>query len=144
MWLSPSWVDSNEQSRTRCEITGLQGWWSVTEWNSQSSPSFCFSQKPFLKNSVWEILLWSFLLMFWVTLPRHILSSLSSIEVKRDWVSSSIWEELQGFLVTWWWRICLLMQETQVWFLVWEDVGDPTCHTGQLSLCITTAEAWVP
>ena len=27
----------------------------------------------------------------------------------------------RAFLVAQWWRICLLMQETRVWFLVWED-----------------------
>ena len=28
-------------------------------------------------------------------------------------------------LVAQWWRLCLPMQETQVWSLIWED---PTCH----------------
>jgi len=41
---------------------------------------------------------------------------------------------LGAFLVAWWIRICLPMQETQVGSLVWED------PTEQLNPCTTTAE----
>ena len=41
---------------------------------------------------------------------------------------------LEAFLVAWWLRICLPMQETQVGSLVWED------PTEQLKPCTTTVE----
>lgn len=39
-------------------------------------------------------------------------------------VSIQIWS-FQGFLEAQWWRLCLPMQETWVWFLICED---PTFH----------------
>ena len=49
----------------------------------------------------------------------------SPIKRQRDWQNRLKRKKKGASLVAQWLRICLLMQETRVRALVWED---PTCH----------------